>query len=103
MGAAAMSGSWADLLSAGRLPRFVLICLAVWLNAATARLTGAAAGSAMAAAVANLAGFANGFTIEAARATGVWVFLAALPVAALACLSAWQMAVSRDARAAKCS
>jgi hypothetical protein len=52
---------------------------------ATVRLTGAAAGSAMAAAVANLAGFANGFTIEAAPAAGVWVFLAALPVAALAC------------------
>jgi hypothetical protein len=31
------------------------------------------------------------------------VFLAALPVAALACLSAWQMAEPRDARAAKYS
>jgi hypothetical protein len=39
MGAAAMSGSWADLLSAGRLPRFVLICLAVWLNAADSLVT----------------------------------------------------------------
>ncbi len=28
------SGSWADVLGEGRLPRFVLICLAVWLNAA---------------------------------------------------------------------
>jgi MFS family permease len=58
---------------------------------ATVRLTGMAAGSAMAAAVANLAGFAHGFSVPAARATGVWVFLAALPVAVLACLSAWHM------------
>jgi hypothetical protein len=58
---------------------------------ATARLTGAAAGSAMAAAVANLVGFAHGFTVPAARAAGIWRFLAALPVAALACLSAWRM------------
>jgi hypothetical protein len=59
---------------------------------ATVRLTGAAAGSAMAAAVANLAGFAHGFTTPAARDAGIWVFLAGLPVAAVACLSAWQMA-----------
>jgi hypothetical protein len=37
MGAAA--GSWADLVSEGRLPRFVLICLAVWLNAADSLVT----------------------------------------------------------------
>ncbi|MFI4963844.1 MAG: MFS transporter [Caulobacterales bacterium] len=30
----ASSNSWADLLSDGRLPRFALICLGVWLNAA---------------------------------------------------------------------
>jgi hypothetical protein len=65
---------------------------------ATVRLTGAAAGSAMAAAVANLAGFANGFSTSAARAAGVWVFLAALPVAALACLTAWHMGISRATR-----
>jgi MFS family permease len=58
---------------------------------ATVRLTGAAAGSALAAAVANLAGFAHGFSAPAARTAGVWVFLAALPVAAAACLSAWQI------------
>jgi hypothetical protein len=39
MGAAVMSGSWADLLSEGRLSRFVLICLAVWLNAADSLVT----------------------------------------------------------------
>jgi Major Facilitator Superfamily len=58
---------------------------------ATARLTGAAAGAAMAAAAANLAGFADGFTLPAAQTAGVYVFVAALPVAALACASAWQM------------
>jgi MFS family permease len=62
---------------------------------ATVRLIGAAAGSAMAAAVANLAGFADGFSTAAARTAGIWVFLAALPVAALGCLSAWQMGASR--------
>jgi len=58
---------------------------------ATVRLTGAAAGSAMAAAVANLAGFASGFSLPAARLAGVWVFAAALPVAGLACLIAWRL------------
>jgi len=33
------SGSWADVLGEGRLPRFVLICLAVWLNAADSLVT----------------------------------------------------------------
>ena len=47
---------------------------------ATVRLTGAAAGSAMAAG-ANLAGFADGFWAQAARTAGVWVFAAALPMA----------------------
>jgi MFS family permease len=65
---------------------------------ATVRLTGAATGSAMAAAVANLAGFAHGFSVPAARLAGVWVFVAALPVAALACLSAWQMGSSHYLR-----
>ena len=62
---------------------------------ATVRLIGAASGSAMAAAVANLVGFAHGFSMPAARAAGLWVFAAALPVAALACLSAWQMSRRR--------
>src|SRR5690606_2126389 len=30
------AAGWADLFAEGRLPRFVLICLAVWLNAADA-------------------------------------------------------------------
>ena len=62
---------------------------------ATVWLTGAASGSAMAAAVANLVGFAHGFSTPAARAAGRWVFAAALPVAALAYLSAWQMSRRR--------
>ena len=67
---------------------------------ATVRLTGAAAGAAMAAAVANLLGFAHGFSEPAARAAGTWVFLTALPVAALACLTAWRLGGLRTAGAA---
>jgi MFS family permease len=58
---------------------------------ATVRLTGAAAGAAMAAAVANLLGFAQGFSEQAARAAGVWVFLVGLPVAGLACVTGWRL------------
>jgi len=32
-------GSWRDVLAEGRLPRFALICLGVWLNAADALVT----------------------------------------------------------------
>jgi predicted MFS family arabinose efflux permease len=35
----AASNSWADLLADGRLPRFALICLGVWLNAADSLVT----------------------------------------------------------------
>ena len=31
--------TWADLLADGRLPRFALICLGVWLNAADSLVT----------------------------------------------------------------
>ena len=37
--AAPASGSWADVLAEGRLPRFTLICLGVWLNAADSLIT----------------------------------------------------------------
>lgn len=57
----------------------------------TVRVIGAAAGSALAGTIANLAGFAHGFTEPAARTAGVWVFLAGLPIAALACVSAWRI------------
>jgi hypothetical protein len=45
----------------------------------------------MAAAIANLVGFAGGFTVPAARAAGLWVFVAALPIAGLACVTAWRL------------
>jgi MFS family permease len=64
---------------------------------ATVRLTGAAAGSAMAAAVANLAGFAQGFSVPAAQAAGLWVFAAALPLAGLACVTSWGLGAERAA------
>lgn len=36
---AAKANTWADLLGEGRLPRFALICLGVWLNAADSLVT----------------------------------------------------------------
>lgn len=33
------AGSWADVLGEGRLPRFILICLGVWLSAADSLVT----------------------------------------------------------------
>lgn len=44
------------------------------------RLIGSAAGAAIAGVAANLSGFAEGLTPETARAAGVWVFVAALPL-----------------------
>ena len=67
---------------------------------ATVRLTGAAAGAAMSAAVANLLGFAHGFSEPAAHAAAIWVFVAALPVAGLACLTAWRLGSLRAASGA---
>src|SRR3954468_20406918 len=37
--AATERNDWADLLADGRLPRFALICLGVWLNAADSLVT----------------------------------------------------------------
>ncbi len=68
---------------------------------ATVRLTGAAAGAAMVAAVANLVGFSHGFSEQAARAAGVWVFLTTLPVAGVACLIAWRLGSLRPAGGAE--
>ncbi len=36
---AAAEGSWGDVLDEGRAPRFALICLGVWLNAADSLVT----------------------------------------------------------------
>src|SRR5258706_16299124 len=38
-GISAPAKGWADLLADGRLPRFALICLGVWLNAADSLVT----------------------------------------------------------------
>jgi hypothetical protein len=61
----------------------------------TVRLTGSAAGAAGAAAVANLCGFAHGFSVEAARSAGMWMFLAFVPLALLGSLAGWRL--GRDA------
>lgn len=60
----------------------------------TVRLTGAAAGAAMAGVVANLAGFSAGLTESSVRGAGLWVFAAALPVAALGVWAARRMTQS---------
>jgi MFS family permease len=39
MSEAAANNTWADLMAEGRLPRFALICLGVWLNAADSLVT----------------------------------------------------------------
>lgn len=64
----------------------------------TVRLTGSAAGAAIAAVVANLLGFADGVTAPEARAVSVWVFVAVLPIAALAVLAAWRLNAASAAR-----
>ncbi|WP_333587281.1 MFS transporter [Phenylobacterium sp.] len=55
------------------------------------RLTGAAAGAAVAGAIANLNGFGQGLTEETARATALAVFGLGAPVAALSILTAWRL------------
>jgi len=56
---------------------------------------GAAVGAALSGAVANLCGAAGGaFTPEAARATAVWVFVAAVPLALLGVRYAWRAAAA---------
>lgn len=63
----------------------------------TVRLTGSAAGAAMAAAVANLVGFSHGLTEGSARSAGVWVFVTVLPVAAVGLWAAFRLASDRHA------
>ena len=58
---------------------------------ATVRLTGSAAGAAVAAAAANLTGVSHGLTEAVARSAGVWVFAAVLPVAFAGLLAAWRL------------
>jgi hypothetical protein len=61
----------------------------------TVRLTGSAAGAAVAAAVANLVGVSHGLTAESAREAGVWVFAAVLPVMAAGAWAAWRLGRDR--------
>ncbi len=57
----------------------------------TVRLTGNAAGAAIAAAAANVTGLAQGLTTTTAQAAGLWVFVASLPVAAAGLVAAWRL------------
>lgn len=66
----------------------------------TVRFTGAAAGAAVAGAIANLAGFGEGLTIETARSAAYAVFAVATPVAALAILTAWRLTPRAEAAGA---
>lgn len=61
----------------------------------TVRQTGGAAGAALAAVVANMVGFARGVTAPVAEAVSVWVFVAVLPIAAVAIWTAWRLAAAR--------
>lgn len=58
----------------------------------TVRLTGAAAGAALAGVAANLAGFAEGLSDATAKAAGLWVALALLPVGVVAVWPARRLA-----------
>ena len=57
----------------------------------TVRLTGSAAGAAVAAAVANLVGISHGLTRTSAHDAGLWVFVAVVPVAAAGAWAAWRL------------
>jgi hypothetical protein len=57
----------------------------------TVRLTGSAAGAAVAAAAANLVGVSHGLTPAVAHAAGFWVFATVAPVAAGGLLAAWRL------------
>lgn len=56
------------------------------------RQTGGAFGAAVAGTTANLAGFGSGLTLQTAQATGLWVFVTAIPFAAMGAWAAWRMA-----------
>lgn len=65
----------------------------------TVRLTGSAAGAAMAAAVANLVGVSAGISPEAASAAGLWVFASVVPIALLGFWAAWRLGADSSAPA----
>lgn len=63
----------------------------------TVRLTGSAAGAAVAAVIANVLGFAKGLTPQAAEAASLWVFAIATPIAGLAVFTAWRLGEAQAA------
>jgi predicted MFS family arabinose efflux permease len=67
----------------------------------TVRLTGSAAGAAVAAAAANLAGLPRGLDHAVARAAGFWVFAAVIPVAVAGAIAAWRLGAIPAAAAAE--
>ncbi|MFA5600217.1 MAG: MFS transporter, partial [Phenylobacterium sp.] len=60
----------------------------------TVRLTGAAAGAALAGVAANLVGFDEGLSIASAKAAGLWVALALLPLGLVAVWPARRLAAA---------
>ena len=56
----------------------------------TMRMTGSAAGAAIAGAAANITGFAAGLSDTTAASAGLWVFVAALPFALLGVVTVWR-------------
>jgi hypothetical protein len=65
---------------------------AIGSSAITAvRQTGAAVGAAISGAAANLAGFSNGLTVASAKASGVWIYAAVLPLGLLGVWAAFRL------------
>jgi hypothetical protein len=65
---------------------------AIGSSAITAvRQTGAAVGAAISGAAANLAGFSTGLTEASARATGVWIYAAVIPLGVVGVWAAFRL------------
>ena len=65
---------------------------AIGASAITAvRQTGAAVGAAISGVAANLVGFSAGLTDASARATGIWVFAAVIPLALIGTWAAFRL------------
>jgi predicted MFS family arabinose efflux permease len=70
---------------------------AIGSSAITAvRQTGAAAGAAISGAAANLAGFSTGLTEASARASGIWVFAAVIPLGLAGVWAAFRLSGSAE-------
>jgi len=64
-------------------------------SAPTMQSIGTAVGSAASGVIANFLGFGHGLDIERARAGGVWLFAAFLPLTALGAVAAWRVSLAR--------